>query len=112
MDKPTKRRKPTVKPARLISAASRTVRERPLTPVIRVGSVDDVPPDFFRIAVTNPAIYSKIQVLSHRNLQPIFVEAPQVRPTGNRVAYWAHKSILPELRRWLRDRVFNVEELT
>merc|ERR1711964_233740 len=94
----------------LIGDVIRQVRQRPLTQVIRVATSRDIPSGYFRIAVQNACIYSKVHVLSHRELKPIFVESENTHPDGPLV-YWAHESILPQLATWLKHRAFSWAEL-
>lgn len=95
----------------LIGDVMKRVRQRPLTQVIRVGTAQQIPSGYFRIGVQNACIYSKVHVLSHRELKPIFVEAEESHAAGP-LAYWAHGSILPELAAWLEGREFSWAELT
>ena len=88
----------------------RDVRGRELTETIRVSSPDAVPQGYSRIALPSPAIFAKAQVLSARHLKPIFVETDPTDPS-QRVAYWIHHLIQPELADWLRIRVFAEHDL-
>ena len=84
--------------------------EKPLTQTIRVESADSVPPGYRRFPVKSPAIYAKVQVLSSKLGMPVFIETPSVY-SQDRIAYWVHEDILPDLARWLRVRIFPISDI-
>jgi hypothetical protein len=88
----------------------RFVREASLTETISVTSPTDVPHGYVPFPFPSPPIYGRAQVLSRQNLRPIFIERdPQ---EGNRrIAFWVHRSVLPDLSRWIRIRVFTRREI-
>jgi hypothetical protein len=97
-------------PGRAPDPHRREVRERALTQVVPVRSEESVPAGYFCIRATSSAIYGKVQVLSHRHGKPVFVESP-AGESAQRIAYWAHESVLPELKRWLALRTFEEYEI-
>ncbi|MDA1054616.1 MAG: hypothetical protein O3C40_29650 [Planctomycetota bacterium] len=84
--------------------------EKALTQTVRVASSDSIPPGYRRFPVKSPAIYAKVQVLSSKLGMPVFIETPSVH-LEQRVAYWVHEDVLPELAQWLRIRVFPITEI-
>ncbi|MEO8498639.1 MAG: hypothetical protein ABI614_26560 [Planctomycetota bacterium] len=93
-----------------IRQANDREHEKPLTQTVRVASGDSVPPGYRRFPVKSPAIYAKVQVLSSKLGMPVFIETPSVQ-SQQRVAYWVHEDVLPELARWLRIRVFPISDI-
>jgi hypothetical protein len=81
-----------------------------MTQTIVVETRDAVPPGFVSFPFPGPPIYGRAQVLSRRHSRPVFVETD---PTDEhrRVAFWVHRSILPELTRWIRRRIFSTTEI-
>lgn len=84
--------------------------EKPLTQTVRVGSGDSVPPGYRRFPVKSPAIYAKAQVLSSKLGVPVFIETPSI-DSQQRIAYWVHEDVVPELARWLRIRIFPISDI-
>lgn len=93
-----------------IRQASNREHEKALTQTVRVLSSDSVPPGYRRFPVKSPAIYAKVQVLSSRRGVPVFLETTGTQ-SDQRVAYWVHEDILPDLARWLRIRIFPVSDI-
>lgn len=93
-----------------IREAGHREHEKPLTQTVRVTSRDSVPPGYRRFPVKSPAIYAKVQVLSSKLGVPVFIERASV-DAEQRIAYWVHDDILPELARWLRVRIFPISEI-
>ncbi|MEX0819664.1 MAG: hypothetical protein WD070_08715 [Pirellulaceae bacterium] len=93
-----------------IRQADNREHEKPLTQTVRVTSGDSVPPGYRRFPVKSPAIYAKVQVLSSKLGVPVFLETTGIA-SGRRIAYWVHEDVLPELSRWLRVRIFPINDI-
>ena len=93
-----------------IRQAGDRVHEKPLTQTVRIASGDAVPPGYRRFPVKSPAIYAKVQVLSSKLAVPVFIETPSIH-SDERIAYWVHEDVLPELARWLRVRIFPISDI-
>ena len=93
-----------------IRQASDREHEKALTQTIRIASAEFVPAGYRRFPVKSPSIYAKVQVLSSKLGLPVFIETPNAS-SQDRVAYWVHEDILPDLARWLRVRIFPISDI-
>lgn len=84
--------------------------EKALTQTVRIASADVVPPAYRRFPVKSPSIYAKVQVLSSKRGLPVFIETSEA-DSQERVAYWVHEDVLPELSQWLRNRLFPISDI-